>query len=160
VADEYEQTHRACVAVWMERTGAARERDRLPGVLEAGFTALWQRAFLTLGEVTLMAIVDRVIHSAAERYRFLGALRVDATGLDCAALPAAARTAPDGALEEGVRFVLVEFLTVLGNLTAEILTPALHAALAQVTGEARSAGDEQARGDPQTREPSGEDVRS
>ena len=35
-------------------------------------------------------------------------------------------------LREVVRFVLVEFLTVLGNLTDEILTPKLHVALTGV----------------------------
>jgi hypothetical protein len=35
-------------------------------------------------------------------------------------------------LRRGIRFVLTEFLTVLGNLTAEILTPELHAALSNV----------------------------
>jgi hypothetical protein len=33
---------------------------------------------------------------------------------------------------EGIRFVLVEFLTVLGNLTAGILTAELHAELSHV----------------------------
>ena len=32
-----------------------------------------------------------------------------------------------------MRFLLVEFLTVLGNLTADILTPALHSELTAVT---------------------------
>jgi hypothetical protein len=35
-------------------------------------------------------------------------------------------------LREAIRFVLVELLTVLGNLTAEILTPALHAEISRV----------------------------
>ena len=38
----------------------------------------------------------------------------------------------DSELVEGIRFVLVEFLTVLGNLTAEILTPELHSELSNV----------------------------
>jgi hypothetical protein len=35
-------------------------------------------------------------------------------------------------LEAAIRYVLVEFLTVLGNLTAEVLTPALHAELSKL----------------------------
>lgn len=38
----------------------------------------------------------------------------------------------ESTLIAGTRFVLVEFLTVLGNLTADILTPELHEELARV----------------------------
>jgi hypothetical protein len=41
-------------------------------------------------------------------------------------------------LAEAVRLVLVEFLTVLGHLTDEILTPALHAELSKVAREGPS----------------------
>ncbi len=45
-------------------------------------------------------------------------------------------------LRAAVRFVLVEFLSVLGVLTAEILTPALHAELARLADKpARAAAD-------------------
>ncbi len=37
---------------------------------------------------------------------------------------------PPEELTGAIRFVLVEFLSVIGHLTAEILTPALHAQLA------------------------------
>jgi hypothetical protein len=36
-------------------------------------------------------------------------------------------------LREAIQFVLVELLTVVGNLTAEILTPALHSELSNIT---------------------------
>ena len=39
----------------------------------------------------------------------------------------------DGELRQAIQFVLVELLTVVGNLTAEILTPALLSELSNVT---------------------------
>jgi hypothetical protein len=95
---------------------------------ERVFGALWQRSHVTLGEVTLTAIVDRVLHTATESFRFLDAVEVDATGLSCEALRAQTTLSIDE-LAAAIELVLVQFLTVLGNLTAEILSPALHAEL-------------------------------
>ena len=92
------------------------------------FAALWRRSLLTLGEVTLTAIVDRVLHTAKETFSFLEVLEIDATGLSCQALRAHEALDADQ-LSAAIELVLVQFLTVLGNLTAEILSPALHAEL-------------------------------
>jgi hypothetical protein len=96
---------------------------------------MWVRAHQTLGNVTLSAIVDRVLYVAAEKYPILAALELTESGIHCQGLHQRAGMLDRGELAEGVRFVMVEFLTVLGNLTAEILTPALHAALSKVAPE-------------------------
>ena len=44
--------------------------------------ALWNRANLTLGEVTLTAIVDRVLYSAAEQFPPFESLKVEPAGID------------------------------------------------------------------------------
>jgi hypothetical protein len=121
--------HEAAVTAWFERA-----QDRSVGSLvqtfENTFAALWQRSHLTLGEVTLTAIVERVIHTATEQYPLLTSVEIGATGLGCQSLRSQAGLRQDQ-VSPAVRFVLVEFLTVLGNLTAEILTPALHAELSK-----------------------------
>jgi len=50
----------------------------------------------------------------------------------------------------------VEFLTVLGNLTAEVLTPALHADLSRLTPEESDSGDQESHLEPQDPKSSGE----
>jgi hypothetical protein len=70
------------------------------------FDAICERARLALGEITLGAIVGRVLDESRARFHWFGR-------------PAA-------------RFVLVELLSVLGLLTGEILTPALHVELSRV----------------------------
>lgn len=111
---------------WFERGVRGSSPDRLLDAFEHAFAAMWRRAQMTLGDVTLTAIVDRVVHAASERYPLLAGLQLEATGLRCDGLRRPAASMRSSQLEEGVRFVLVEFLTVLGNLTDEILTPALH----------------------------------
>lgn len=126
--------HRACVDAMAERIGDQLPPGQQLNVFEAAFNAVWRRAQLTLGEVTLTAIVNRVLYIASERYPVLAALRVGADGIDCSELNQRLARVERPPLAAGLHFVLVELLTVIGNLTAEILTPALHEALTTVSG--------------------------
>ena len=101
---------------------------------DEAFAAVWRRAHRTLGGVTLAAIADRVVYLARERFPVLSPLEVRENGIRCEAIRDA-ELASRADLLEGMRFALIELLTVLGRLTAEILTPALHAELAKVGSE-------------------------
>lgn len=116
---------------------------------EAALGALWARTHLTLGEVTLVAIADRVLLNTSERFPPFATLKVEATGaVYWRELQQRISDSSATELEAGVRFLLVEFLTVLGNLTAEVLTPELHSVLSEVElPKAVHAG----RGAPRTR---------
>lgn len=127
-----ENNHSACVNAWIERAAKGLRSEQLVQAFDRAFSALWHRAYQTLGDVTLTAIVDRVLYDAAQRYAFLAVLRVDAAGLRCQELGETAGSLPQDQLAAGIRFVLVELLRILGSLTGEILTPALHAELAEV----------------------------
>jgi hypothetical protein len=144
MVDDYD--HSACVNAWMDRAANGLPPDRLIRVFERGFAAMWRRAHRTLGNVTLTAIAERVLHSAAEQFPTLSALTVNATGLQCKELRERAGGLQADDLAEGIRFVLVEFLTVLGNLTADVLTPALHSELSKVAPEERGPGHKKSHG--------------
>lgn len=149
---DHASEHSACVDAWMERAAAGLPSERLLQAFEQAFGALWRRAHVTLGEVTLYAIVDRVLYNTAERYPILSWLRVESTGLRCEELHEHAGGLPRDQLVEGVRFVLMEFITVLGSLTAEILTPALHAELSKMGREAAGPAEGAAERAPGTSE--------
>jgi len=123
--------HIACVNAWLDPAERRLPPAGLVSALDRGFAALWQRANQTLADVTLIAITDRVLHTAAEGYPFLSHLHVDETGLRSQALHEHVGAVKREELAAGIRFVLTEFLTVLGNLTANILTPALYSELSQ-----------------------------
>lgn len=127
-----ENGHAEQVDAWSRRAAQGLGSDQLLAHFQQAFRALWGRASVTLGAVTLTAITERVLYSAAERYPALAQLQVDDAGINCRELRATAPALPRAELEQGLRFVLVEFLTVLGNLTAEILSPALHAELSKL----------------------------
>jgi len=150
--------HSACVNAWMETLPKGLPLERLIQAFDRAFTAIWQRAHQTLGDVTLTAIAARVLLGAAEQFPILSALEVEATGLQLKGLRERTESLHRDQLEDGIRYVLVEFLTVLGNLTAEILTPALHSELSKVAPEERGPGHEESHGEPQNSESNGEDA--
>jgi len=125
--------HASRVDAWLDQVKSL-SADRQLDALEAAFAAIWQRAHRTLGDVTLAAIVDRVLYLAREKFPVLSSIEVGDAGMRVGALREA-EIASRADLVDGMRFVLVELLTVLGNLTGEILSPALHAELAKVGSE-------------------------
>jgi hypothetical protein len=118
-------------------------------LFETALGALWDRTQTTLGEVTLTAIAERVLSKASEKFPLLSTLKVEPTeGIRCRELRKGIGSVPSSVLLEGVRYVLVEFLTVLGNLTAEILTPELHSELSQVARPKAARGKKRVQRSP------------
>jgi hypothetical protein len=135
--------HSACVDAWLARAATGLDREALVGLFEAALGALWARANVTLGDVTLTAIVDRVLYNARERFPGLSSLELgESGGVVFDALRGAHNSSTAEKLHEGIRFTLVELLTVLGNLTADILTPELHAELSKIGARTRTPGTE------------------
>lgn len=124
--------HTNHVNTWMRQAGAGLPPRHLLELFEQGMRALWNQAYLTLGEVTLTAIVDRVVYNAAERFPPFASLKVDPAGIDFRELRNQCEVLNDRDLTAGIQFVLTEFLIVIGNLTGEILTPSLHDELSKV----------------------------
>lgn len=126
--------HAGCVEAWLERVAKGQPPARLAQLFEAALGVLWARTETTLGVVTLTAIAARVLYTAAQRLPHFSGLEVEpGGGIQLRALYDRVDALTDAQLREGMHLVLVEFLTVLGNLTADILTPELHSALSDVS---------------------------
>jgi len=134
-----EADHAAYVEAWLDGAAKSLPPAQLVSLFERAMGALWRRAHVTLGEITLTAIVDRVLYTASEKYSFLSTLKIDGTGIRFDEFREQGAVQHGHHLPEVMRFVLVEFLTVLGNLTDDILTPALHAELSKVELDADGA---------------------
>jgi hypothetical protein len=126
---EVESDHRRCVQLWTQRWPQDWTAPRRVAAFEQAFGALFWRAHQTLGAVTVVAISARVLAAAAERYPELAGAAVGGRGLQAERLRHGLPALDEAQLLERIHFVLVEFLTVVGTVTAEILTPALHAEL-------------------------------
>ena len=126
--------HSECVDAWLEQSAHDLPPGSLLQLFEAALGALWVSTSATLGEITITAIVDRALHNATQNFPFFSSLTVEPDrGIHYLELRKQIDSVPAPELREGIRFVLVEFLTVLGNLTAEILTPELHSELSKIT---------------------------
>lgn len=134
--------HELCVDAWLDKSTKGLAPEALLTLFDAAFAALWSGTRTTLGEVTLTAIADRVLHEASSRFPFFSSLTIEAErGIHVQELRTRLDAVREADLMKGIRFVLVELLTVLGNLTAEILTPELHTALSRVALPTRVAKD-------------------
>ena len=127
-----DNVHIRHVSQWMKQASRVSP-DQLSELFEKAMTVLWDRTYSALGDITVAAIVDRVVYNAAEKYSILSSLKLEAGGLNFAEFHQKAASIQDRELKEAIQFVLVELLTVVGNLTAEVLTPALHSELSSVT---------------------------
>jgi hypothetical protein len=121
------QTHEICVDSWLTRAARVERAEPLR-LLERAMGPLWKRASSTLGSVTLAAIARRVRMTTVAHHPTLAGLDVSEKGVSLGGIPTTDDTRED--VQAGVREFLVQFLTIIGSLTAEILTPALHATLA------------------------------
>jgi hypothetical protein len=142
--------HGAFVAAWAERATDACSQPQLIELLELALNRLYTSAGTLLGEVTLAAIVDRVLFKASERHSFLANVTLEASKISCKKLQALAEAPDEDALKDGLRFVMTEFLSVLGKLTAEILTPGFHDELSKLDKPAPHAHSDlsRPRGEP------------
>jgi hypothetical protein len=113
---------------------------QLVAVYERVLDALWLRAHRSLGEITMLAIVDRVLHNSTQLFPHLSALKLESSGIGFGELRSAAASIDVGTLEQSLRVVVRDLLTVLGNLTAEVLTPGLHEEVSRVVEAVNKAG--------------------
>ena len=144
----HRSSHALAVEQWLEDAAADLPAPRLIALLELALATLWVRANRTLGEVTLGAIVDRVLYLASERYPFLAISRsaADPVRFEVHQLGAVQH---DKRLRDVIGFVVAELIGVLGNLTDEILTPGLLEALDDIAfadGERRDDAEDETGG--------------
>ncbi len=124
--------HETLVTDWSARVGIGLTPRQHLQLFERAWRAVWQRAHHTLGDVTLIAITDRVLSTAVASFPWLSGIKVTPAGPEFQELQGRASALGEREVGRATERVLTDFLTLLGNLTAEILTPALHAELSKV----------------------------
>ena len=129
--------HAPFIEDWLRQNACCHSREQLRDLFSRAFDALWRRSLVTLGEVTLSAIFDRILYRSKRAYPWLDAVILFEHGFSLEKLD----MLDDGSeLLTGLKHILLELLTVLGSLTADALTKQLHAELALVTCVSSDAG--------------------
>jgi signal transduction histidine kinase len=140
-----ESRHEAVVDAWLARSVDHGSSVDLARLFQAAFSEVWTRTVAILGPLTLGVLAERVHHNTSERYSFLSDL--DRRWIDDDDAPARERlyqrlvAVPRDTLIEGLRHALVELLTMIGALTAEVLRGELAAGLDAATASCHRPAD-------------------
>jgi hypothetical protein len=125
--------HERAVDAWLDGLPDGLPMEDVVDLFRQACGAIWRRAELRVGEVTLLAIGDRVLHDARNHFPDKPAcIDVAASGFQLDALCDAKHKFDAAGCRGVLRFVLIDFLRILGRLTAEVLTSSLHAELRTV----------------------------
>lgn len=121
--------HVRCVDAWLGRHAPHSSLEALEA-LESGLGAIWSRASVAISEVALATILGSVLHKARKRWAPFSAITVSLHGAHVD------RSRVEGVafheLVAGVRYVLIEFLELIGVLNTDVLSAALHDELSYV----------------------------
>lgn len=127
---EHPRHHITVVDLWLKSLPQSLDAPAYIDAFQSALTAMHAKVNKTLGEITLRAIIDRVVHVCSEEYPFLSLIRIlPDGGARCDELRRQVSALLPDELQQGTRHVLIELLTVIGTLTAELLTVELHDAL-------------------------------
>jgi hypothetical protein len=140
--EEESAEHREVVDAVFTRVPPGAEHSQVVDAFDAAMTVVWRRAERTRGAITHAANAGRVLHEASKAHPFLADVEEADHGIDLAALRSRADALSRESLESAAKLVLRRFLGVLGNLTADVLTAALHAELAALKDPPRGPNDE------------------
>jgi hypothetical protein len=131
---EINKVHADRVAAWIAKSSKGLPPDQLVKLFEQAFTALWHRSRLTISTITLVAIMDRTLFNSTEHFPVLLALKVDKAGLSFDEFRKQSHLGEKD-LIEAFQCLLIEFLTITGSISGEIVTPYLYDELSRVVLE-------------------------
>lgn len=133
------QSHPDMVDDWLKVVVAGLAPEEVFEVLKLAIAELWQCAQGPLSVVTLKAIFDRVLYNVAERYPTMSSIKTSDLGVQFDDFTPNLRKDKAQEITEAFRFMIVEFLAITGSLTDQVITPALHAGLTEVTAKKKVA---------------------
>ncbi|RYZ82066.1 MAG: hypothetical protein EOP04_22780 [Proteobacteria bacterium] len=130
--------HFEIVDLWTSHALVAISLDEMIEAFDQAFSRIWRRAEITLGKITVRAVADRVMSIAADDFPWIKSYTFKSDEISFKAGLAPTAQVSEEELKAGLSFVLGEFLSVLGSLTAELISKKLHSTLLENLG-----GDEQ-----------------
>jgi hypothetical protein len=127
--------HAKTVADWESRHGSGLTQKQKILLFEKALRAIEERTCQTLSRVTLAAVIDRLLHMGQDRFPILADAQLESFTFNFQAINESEAHGSEEHLA-ALRYLLIELLSVLSRITANILVAPLHQALAQVTWDA------------------------
>lgn len=125
--------HSKVVAVWIVKATEGMPDGKLIAFFEKTFLQLFRRTQVSVSEVTLFAILDRVLYNSTEKYPLLGIIQLNDSVLKFSDYGKVEKNFSAAEIKEAFQSLITEFLFIIGNLTGEQLTPYLHAEFNLIT---------------------------
>lgn len=129
------KSHAEQVSLWDEKICAGLDLNTFVRTYGCAIQAVELRSLVTLSSVTVKVVIDRALHESLGKYPLLSWVSVEPERLDLSRLIGQCESYDPSEVRQALQFLLIEVLNVLGNITAEVLTPALHTELLRVTAE-------------------------
>lgn len=97
--------------------------------------AIEKRSLVTLSSITVKVVADRVLHENREKFPLLALVTLEEQRMNTSRLSEGIADYGIEDVRNSLRHLLVQLLTVFGNITADILTEPLHRELLKITSE-------------------------
>jgi hypothetical protein len=128
------EAHANEVEAWEKRNAASVSPDLLPQLYAKAIQAIHRRSLANLSGITMLVVLDRAIHEVAERHPSLLEIKAGSEAVDFGNF-FRRNEIGSAQLSAALRDLLIAVLTVIGNITADVLTKPLHDELMTVTTE-------------------------
>jgi len=128
-------THKELVNLWEDKNTTDLRDEQLIQVYASAFHAIESCCLATLSRVTISIVTDRVLHLGSEKHPILSLVTIEPSGLSLKGVVQNIKNYKTEELRGALSYLLVEFLTVIGNITSDVLTQSLHKELMKVTSE-------------------------
>lgn len=132
------------IDAWLEQATKDLPSKKIVEVFGKALKSLSAKASRSLNRLTLMAIVNRVLFQCKDNYPLLQGLKVDHTGINFDEIQYQLENADPEELKESFRYLFVELLSVLGDITADVITSGIKENHGSMFEEAESSADSNA----------------
>ncbi len=127
--------HQSIVISWEEKNIKNLRTDQAIHVFGNALQQVERRCLVTLSSVTVQVVLDRIIHEGIEKYPILKEVTIEVDGLNFKNISQKKDHYDLKEINSAFRYLIIEFLTVIGSITSEVLTAPLHKELMTVTSE-------------------------
>jgi hypothetical protein len=118
--------HSKFVSDWIRDTTKGLVQEELLLAFEKAFNRLLDGTRISISEVTMDAVLDRILDNCAESYPMMNQVFIEKTRFNFDDLRSELSKHHDEEIKSAFHYLITDFLFVIGNLTGELLTPQLH----------------------------------
>jgi hypothetical protein len=118
--------HSEQVAAWIDWSTSGLKKQHLAEHFEKTILALLNRAQPSVSDLTLAAILERVLYNSTEQFPLLQFIQIINGRWTLDPIQKKLENFDEIEIKKAFHYLITEFLFIIGNLTGEQLTPILH----------------------------------